>query len=1185
MKLKRLEIYGFKSFAQRTEISFNAGITGIVGPNGSGKSNISDAVRWVLGEQSAKALRGAKMEDVIFNGTQSRKPMPYCEVSLVFDNEDNALNTQYAEVMVTRRAYRSGEGEYYLNKRACRLKDILELFRDTGIGREGYSIIGQGRIDDILSVKGEERRQVFEEAAGIVTYRVRKEEAERRLEKTRDNLVRVGDLIDEISSRLEPLHEQSETAKKYLKLSNRLKALELNIFLVRHDKLKERMASLQALMQEQQAVIDDNENKLVEMGALRDRLQLQQEALEAQFGAARDALQEKNELLTGTRTRRERQAASIQSQENEATRIQEMVKESEERTEELLRLFEESDADLSAKDVLLKKANEDLSGQTELLEKLLHQAEEAEQRLDEHKQRVLMAVNRQSDLKSRETRQITMLAQMESRLAEVSSSAQEQALYLRQLTEALESARQQKTDADMQLKALRDEAAAIEEHLQDKTGALNEKLDALKTLMSRIQSDKSRLNLMEEMSKGYEGYYGAVRKAIAFSRNDPHVHGVVARLIRVPKVYETAIDMILGGTLQHIVTDDEETAKKLIDYLRTNRLGRTTFLPLTAVRSRTLSQDERRVLDLPGSLGIASDLIAFEEVYRGVMENILGRTIIARDLDAAIAIMRAGRYAFSVVTLEGDVMRAGGAMTGGTSQSQSISLLGREREVKELRESLQKMDQEAVAYQDQVVALTQAREETKSLRNTHQALIRDEEIAVAREQERVGNADTALSEAETRLEKTRDAEEQLGAAIAEIEQDLQTATSQSQEVTVDREEMDKQTALLQLEMLRQRDMTELQREKVNRMQLENASLAHAAETLTRDKSRWGGEIAALRARGDKYRQKQAEMAQKLLSEREILVRTENEADRLLNERDHAEQRVRELDTDRKELAQEQRRINDENDLAHKMVSEWSARQHKNELVLSRTADELQTISDHIWNTYELTYAGAAGCRFEERFDLPGGEKEAEDIRGIIKQMGHINVQAVDEYAHTKERYDTMVIQRDDAQRAEEDLAELIHKLLLRMETQFVAEFEKLNSFFGETFARLFGGGKASLQLSDPTQPLSCGIDIVAQPPGKNLQLLSLLSGGERALTAIAILFAMLKLKPTPFCMLDEIEAALDDANIGYFAEYLAEYAISTQFVVVTHRKGTMERCDALYGVAMQEKGISGMVSVNLEDYA
>ena len=537
MKLKRLEIYGFKSFAQRTEISFNAGITGIVGPNGSGKSNISDAVRWVLGEQSAKALRGAKMEDVIFNGTQSRKPMPYCEVSLVFDNEDNALNTQYAEVMVTRRAYRSGEGEYYLNKRACRLKDILELFRDTGIGREGYSIIGQGRIDDILSVKGEERRQVFEEAAGIVTYRVRKEEAERRLEKTRDNLVRVGDLIDEISSRLEPLHEQSETAKKYLKLSNRLKALELNIFLVRHDKLKERMASLQALMQEQQAVIDDNENKLVELGALRDRLQLQQEALEAQFGAARDALQEKNELLTGTRTRRERQAASIQSQENEATRIQEMVKESEERTEELLRLFEESDADLSAKDVLLKKANEDLSGQTELLEKLLHQAEEAEQRLDEHKQRVLMAVNRQSDLKSRETRQITMLAQMESRLAEVSSSAQEQALYLRQLTEALESARQQKTDADMQLKALRDEAAAIEEHLQDKTGALNEKLDALKTLMSRIQSDKSRLNLMEEMSKGYEGYYGAVRKAIAFSRNDPHVHGVVARLIRVPKVY------------------------------------------------------------------------------------------------------------------------------------------------------------------------------------------------------------------------------------------------------------------------------------------------------------------------------------------------------------------------------------------------------------------------------------------------------------------------------------------------------------------------------------------------------------------------------------------------------------------------------------------------------------------------
>ena len=1185
MKLKRLEIYGFKSFAQRTEISFTEGITGIVGPNGSGKSNISDAVRWVLGEQSAKALRGAKMEDVIFNGTQSRKPMPYCEVSLVFDNDDSALNTQYAEVMITRRAYRSGEGEYYLNKRSCRLKDILELFRDTGIGREGYSIIGQGRIDDILSVKGEERRQVFEEAAGIVTYRVRKEEAERRLEKTRENLMRVSDLIDEVSSRLEPLREQAEAAKQYLSLSSRLKELELNIFLVRHDKLTERMASLQALMQQQQAFIDENEKKLVELSALREELQLQQETLEAQLSAAREALQEKNELLAATRTERERQAAAIEAQENESARMQEMIRESAERTEDLLRLFEQSDADLSFKDDLLQKAGEDLSRQTAMLESLLRQAEEAERLLDEHKQRVLLAVNRQSDLKSRETRQVTMLAQMTNRLAEVSSSAQEQVLSIRRLTDALNTTRQQKKDADIQLKALQDEALAIEERLREKTGTLNEKLDGLKSLLSQIQSDNSRLNLMEEMSKGYEGYYGAVRKAIAYSENDSRVHGVVARLIRVPKAYETAIDMILGGTLQHIVTDDEETAKKLIEYLRTNRLGRTTFLPLTAVRSRTLSQDERRVLTLPGCLGVASDLIAFDEIYRGVMENILGRTVIARDLDAAIAIMRSGRYAFSVVTLEGDVMRAGGAMTGGTSQNQSISLLGREREIKELRESLSTMNREAAALQEQVITLTREREELKSLRNEQQALIRDEEIAVAREQEREGNAAAALKEAEIRLEKTNEAEEQLNSAIAEIKQDLQAATSQSQEVTVDREEMDKQTALLQRGMLKQRDLAEQQREKVNQMQLENASLMHAAETLTRDKSRWSDEIAALRAKVDKYGRRQAEIAQKLLSEREALEQREQQSDQILNERIMAEQFVRELDITRKQIAQEQRRINEENDLAHSILSDWSARQHKNELVLSRTEDELQAMSDHIWNTYEMTFAGAAEYRFEERFDLPAGEKEAEAIRGVIKQMGPINVQAVEEYAATKERYDAMVIQHDDAKRAEEDLAELISKLLQYMETQFVEEFGKLNSFFGETFARLFGGGKASLQLSDPAQPLTCGIDIVAQPPGKKLQLLSLLSGGERALTAIAILFAMLKLKPTPFCMLDEIEAALDDANIGYFADYLAEYALSTQFVVVTHRKGTMERCHALYGVAMQEKGISAMVSVNLEDYA
>ena len=681
-----------------------------------------------------------------------------------------------------------------------------------------------------------------------------------------------------------------------------------------------------------------------------------------------------------------------------------------------------------------------------------------------------------------------------------------------------------------------------------------------------------------------EGYNQSVRRALSYAQHDPSVRGVVARLMQVPRELETAIDMVLGGTLQNIVTEDEDAAKRMIDYLRNNRLGRATFLPMSSVKSRVLNQEERRLLSMPGCLGVASELISFAPEYRGIMENLLGRTVIARDLDSGIPIMRAGRHAFRLVTLAGDVMHSGGSMTGGTAQKSAVSLLGREREMKELRKALEGEKAELAALRDKLMAMQQEREDFKRLRNEAMDRVHQEEIAVAREQERVFNAKAELTAASEQLERTRAAAAQLKESIAEIEADLSRVQTQAENETVDREAMDRKTELLQKDLFDAREKAEGQRDLVTKMRLQYAELAHALDTLRRDKARQDQELTALDRAMSQLKQEQA-ARQETLQRAEETLETQNvlcgEQEKMVAE---LQSQVLALDQDRQDKAARQRECVRQSEEMHKAYDEDSMKLHRTELSCDRAENELKVMTDHIFNTYDLTYAGAEEFRLEGAFDLTGSEREAASLRGRIREMGHVNVGAIEEYAATKERFDELTTQQQDLTKAEEDLQTLIARLLTQMEKQFVQEFEKLGEYFKETFARLFGGGQAELRLTDPNDALNCGIEIIAQPPGKKLQLLSLLSGGERALTAIAILFAMLKLKPTPFCILDEIEAALDEANIGYFADYLSEYAKTTQFVVVTHRKGTMERCDALYGVAMQERGVSGMVSVNLQDY-
>lgn len=1185
MRLKHVEIYGFKSFAQRTELSFDKGITGIVGPNGSGKSNIADAVRWVLGEQSAKTLRGTRMEDVIFNGTQTRKPLPYCEVSLLFDNEDGALNSPFAEVMVTRRVYRSGEGEYYLNKNSCRLRDLLELFRDTGIGKEGYSIIGQGRIEEILSAKGEERRGVFEEAAGIVTFRVRKEEAERKLARTKENLLRVGDLLDEIAGRLGPLEEQAKTAQEYLALSENLKSLELNVFLVRHDRLKERLASLQRLGEEMASAIAGHEEELKRLSAERQELDRALEAMGERDEAARQAQR-------NAQSEQFRKQSALNQEETKLSSLIQSLRDLSTQAEDLRARISEMEGliaqGLSAGQVqeeLISQAKAACESQRSVLAKAEEAVHQAEETLDAHRQRILSLMNRLSDVKSAQARQQAMLTQMEARREEI---AEERA----SLKENIQAQAGRVTDAEKQYQAVREQVAGLESEqkaLEDtlKKAAAHEEAIGMRLRENgnKAQDVKSRLDVLEEMARAYEGYGLAVKRALQRAKGNSDVHGVVAQLIQVPEIYETAIEMILGGSLQHIVTSDEESAKELIDYLRENRLGRATFLPISAVRGRLLSNQERQLLSMPGCKGVASELIGFKEAHRGVMESLLGRTVIVEDLNAAIVLSRKARQSFTVVTLLGDVMRAGGAMTGGTAQSRTVSLLGREREIKGLRERLKQLEQ---ALEKDQLALAEAMNLTADAKHEQEQAaqtLSDERIALARETERLQHAKDAHEQALKRDNALDDALSQLEEAMAEIRQDLAGASQQTEDAQIDRQGMEEETLRLQGLLYDARAVAESEREKLDQLQDEQTRLLHEQDIHSRDHARMDKDLQSLKETLDKNEQT-TERTQRDKDQAETLIL------KLKDELQEAEKAAQEkqdalsaLEKERAQLMGRQRACVDASDALHARHQQDTDKLHRNELVQSRTQSELSAIADYVFTSYELTYAGAEAFRVEGKFELPKAELEITAIKQRIREMGTVNVNAIEDLAATTARYKEMNAQREDALRAQDDLERLIDELLNQMAKQFVSEFDKLNAYFSETFSRLFDGGQAELILTDKSQPLTCDIEVAAQPPGKKLQLLSLLSGGERALTAIAILFAMLKLKPTPFCILDEIEAALDEANIGYFADYLSEYARSTQFIVITHRKGTMERCDSLYGVAMEEKGISSMVSVDLMQYA
>ncbi|MBO5569038.1 MAG: chromosome segregation protein SMC [Clostridia bacterium] len=1186
MRLKKLELYGFKSFASRTEIVFGDGITGIVGPNGSGKSNIGDAVRWVLGEQSAKTLRGSSMSDVIFNGTQTRKPLSYCEVSLIFDNEDRTLPMDFSEIMVTRRVYRNGESEYFLNQSSCRLKDVIDLFRDTGIGKEGYSIIGQGRIDEILSRKSEDRRQVFEEAAGIVKFKARKEEADRKLERTLQNAERIDDILDELGKRLEPLEQQSRSARQYLEWSEELKTLDLNLFLLRSDRYEKRLNELRENINNITDVVQTTQKHIDDQIQSRDQVASEIDMVSQTVHATREELTHITENLHQTEQSIHILRTRLDTRKEHRNQLLLEINQNKEKIRNLeeLHSLNAKQADQKEKELL------DAQNKLQLLEKQEHAAEEdhdqCAQKLEEKQHLMIEVMNQTSSSMNDQTRLLTMQTQMEERMQSIQDSLSGLQIQEKELTQIYETSQELLSEENQKLQNIK----SILDADQKKLESVDQQIYLLRTQAekksSEMQGLQSRYHLLNEMSSEMEGYFQSVRHAVQYAKENhlTGVHGVLATLIHVPEQFETAIDMALGNAIQNIVTDQEETAKTIIDYLRSHKLGRATFLPISAIKGKTLNSNERSVLSMPGCIGIASELISYQTRYQPIIENLLGRTVIADNLEHGIAIMRAGHHAFRLVTLTGDVMHSGGSMTGGSVQSKMTNLLGREREIKQLAEQLKKGKTEFDVMKQSLEEMqNQKREVSAKIEKTIDDL-HQQEIAIAREQDHAMHANENLSNNHQSILDTQEALEQLQLSISDIQSQLQNAQHNSQTNNVSQETIEEEIRQLQFELNEKRTYVNQLSDAFMQSKLSISDLQHDIDIMHKDDDHYQKESNQILLENKQKNDTIERLQQNDTEDNQQIASLSSQLQTIQFSRDAQQQTVAHHEKQLTDLQGQLNEIVKNVENLHTALSRDSDNLHKLELSQSKTESDLKTLQERIWSTYELTYGGAEAFRQAEGFSESAAEKRCRELNAQIRSLGNINVGAIEEYVSTKERFDDLTTQQNDLKKAEEDIRNLIAELIQQMEKTFVQNFTLLQHYFRETFVRLFGGGHAEIELTDPDDPLNCGIEVNVQPPGKKLQLLSLLSGGERALTAIAILFAMLKLKPTPFCILDEIEAALDDANIGYYADYLKEYSSETQFIVVTHRKGTMERCNSLFGVSMEEQGVSRMVSVSLQDY-
>ncbi len=1181
MFLKRLDVVGFKSFADRINIEFVPGVTAVVGPNGSGKSNISDAVRWVLGEQSAKSLRGSKMEDIIFAGSDNRKPLNVAEVTLTLDNEDQHIPLEYNEISVTRRVYRSGDSEYLLNKQQCRLKDIVDLFMDSGLGREAYSIIGQGKIEEILSSKAEDRRKIFDEAAGVLKYKTRKQKAEQKLQETQENLNRVEDILYELEGQVEPLKIQASIAKDFLEKKEELQQIEVALTVFEIEELHEKWEKQSTLVEELKNKDFALSSKVKNEEASLERARADIQALDESIDELQQSLlvaSEELEKLEGKReVLKERKKNYHQNKESLKQQIQTLKKKSEElqaASTEGTKIFGEQKKELRSLRSQLKEEENRLS--------IIELDLEAE--LERLKSDYFENLNSQASIKN----EIRYLSDQQNQQQFKSSRLdQEHEKYVAERErvtsdkkELLEKAKEAEENIQSHLK----QYAGLKQQLEQKEKENEEKQSKLYQAYQFIQQFKSKKEWLESMQDEYQGFMQGVKEVLkAKGTVLQGIEGAVAELISVPADIETAIETALGGSMQHVVTQSEKDAVAAIAFLKKKRYGRATFLPLSVIKGRFISPSEiSLVASHSAYVGVASQLVTGDSKYETIIANLLGNIVITKTIEGANEIAKTLRYRYRIVTLEGDVVSAGGSMTGGSVKQKNSSLLGRQRELDTVTGKLEKMEQQTAVIEEQVkdskTAITELRSQLESFREEGEnsrlkeqsvkSRLREIEIEEKNLNDRLSLYDREKnsyhSEQSTIAERIKELQISLEINVKDaksLEDQIEQLDARKKDQQTSKEEIQQSATALKIKIAEKDQQTANQEEKLERIQMELREVNDQLKETEQDFWMLEEEMNS-NSSGEEILD--GHIAKKRQDKNSVLQLISQRRQERLTVYQQVEGRDRELKESKRILKQ----LNDA--------------LRTEEVSINRLDVELDNRLTHLREEYELSFEGAKE-QFLLTMEAAEARKKVKLIKLAIEELGMVNLGAIEEYERVSQRFDFLTEQRADLVEAKQTLHGVIDEMDEEMKKRFEETFTNIRSHFGQIFKELFGGGRADLSLTNPENLLTTGVDILAQPPGKKLQHLALLSGGERALTAIALLFAILKVRPVPFCILDEVEAALDDANVSRYASYLRTFSNETQFIVVTHRKGTMEEADVLYGVTMQESGVSKLVSVKLEE--
>lgn len=1181
MYLKSLEVHGFKSFANKLVFEFHNGITAIVGPNGSGKSNVADAVRWVLGEQSAKQLRGAKMEDVIFAGTEMRKPLGYAYVAITINNEDHKLNVPYEEVKIARRVYRSGESEYLLNGASCRLKDVQELLLDTGIGKEGYSIIGQGQIDKILSGKPEERRELFDEAAGIVKYKKRKAAAEKNLEEERQNLVRIEDILSELEKQVEPLGEQSARAKEYLAYRDELRNLDINLFLSEYDRIHGEMDDIQG---KKRIATGDLEDATREYNKTKEEYM----SVESQLEDYNRNLEQQKELLSVDKL-------SLNQSEGEIKVLHEQIlalRQNKEHNEELVRSLQERmeaahrerEGYLEQKVQADERKGELSDRQSELQRKIDEMAAQAvsmETEINQCNQDVIAFLNKNTDVKTDEQRMKTLLEQNNIKNAEITKQVLENKTEASVLEEVLEREKQALTEITDKIGAMDD----ANQELRNSQRELEKKSQDLaaehRDTQQQFHMENSRLVSLRNLTERYEGYNQSIKRIMEQKKRVPGIVGVVADIIRVRKEYEVAVETALGGSIQNIVTDNEQTAKEMIGFLKKNRYGRATFLPLTNMKAKPVNLSGG-IMNEPGVIGMASDLVEADGRFQNLIQYLLGRFVVVDHIDHAIALAKKYHHTVRMVTTEGELLNPGGSMSGGAFKNNN-NLLGRRREMESLEKHTKELQKKLQDISAAVRENQEKREEIASQIGKNQKI--RQEMVLQQNTAKI-NYDRAAEDREKnqeKLELIRIERHQIEERKESLRQDMEKIKEQMQENEEQSRERKERIASLSVSLENLRKEQEKISGENSELLLEISAQEQSTQFIEENLERISHTLEELEGEmKDTGRNGEDADVQVTEKEREI-TDTEEKIEDLKRHMEELSASIQEITGKRQELNSLHKGFFEKREELANRRSELDKECYRLENQLEKLEEKLDSHTNYMWEQYEMTYHTAEENRIA--VELTGAQMKAEinQLKTQMKALGDVNINAIEQFKEVQERYEHLNGQHDDLVEAAHVLEGIIEELDTEMRKQFESQFGEIRTRFDKVFKELFGGGRGTLELTEEEDILEAGIRIVAQPPGKKLQNMMQLSGGEKALTAIALLFAIQSLKPSPFCLLDEIEAALDDSNVSRYAEYLHKLTKDTQFIVITHRRGTMNAADILYGITMQEKGVSTLVSVNLLD--